>query len=151
MGYHVYKELWRLVQGEKLKAIINPKSIEDNFAVVIMKNNCLVGHLPKENTRGFVKTVFLFFYEPVTVIFACWKSLAKLSIKEIRKEWRSHASFFLAEKRFINTLKQKLPKTLWNWKTFLKLSLSWYWNIFPFSQPSIGSLEVIKFQRFWKT
>ena len=57
MGYHVYKNLWILVEDEKLKAIIEPKNIEDKFAAAIMKYDCPVGHLPKEETR-FAKTVF---------------------------------------------------------------------------------------------
>lgn len=47
MGYHVYKDLWTLLQGEKLKAIVNLKNIEDKFAIATIKNDCLVGYLPK--------------------------------------------------------------------------------------------------------
>ena len=41
---------WIPVQGEKLKAIIELNNIENKFAVAIIKNDCLVGHLPKEKT-----------------------------------------------------------------------------------------------------
>lgn len=72
---------WIPVQGEKLKAIIELNNIENKFAVAIIKNDCLVGHLPKEKTG-----LFFVFYKPLIVTFVCWKSLTKLSVKEMGKE-----------------------------------------------------------------
>lgn len=54
------KDIWALIQGEKLKVIIKPKNIEGKFAVAIMKNDCLVGHLSKEKSGRFAKIVFYF-------------------------------------------------------------------------------------------
>ena len=48
-----------------LKTVVEPKNKEDKFAVAIMKDDCLVRHLSKENTGRFAKIIF-FFYEPVT-------------------------------------------------------------------------------------
>ena len=44
MGYHVYKDRWTPVKSEMLKAVVEPKNKEDKFAVVIMKDDCLVGN-----------------------------------------------------------------------------------------------------------
>lgn len=48
------------MQGEKLKTMIEPKNIEKKFAVAIMKNGCLFGHLPKEKPEKFPKIIFHF-------------------------------------------------------------------------------------------
>ena len=48
-----------------LKAVVQPKNKEDKFAVAIMKDDCLVRHLSKENTGRFAK-ITSSFYEPVT-------------------------------------------------------------------------------------
>ena len=82
MGYHIYKDRWAPVTGEMLKAVVEPKNKEDKFAVAITKDDCLVGHLPKEKTGRFEK-LFSTFYEPVTQTLAPWKLLEKPSIKEI--------------------------------------------------------------------
>ena len=124
MGCHLWKALRTPVLGKKLKVIIKPKNTEDEFAVAILKNN--VWHLTKEKPEDLPR-LLLIFYKPVT--FARLKSLANLSVKEIGKEWRSHASFFSAEERFIKISKQHIPKTLWMC-IYLKLFLSWHWNIF---------------------
>ena len=64
MGYHVYKDRWTPVKNEMLKAVVEPKNKEGKFAVGIMKDDCLVGHLSKEKTGKFAKIVFIF-YKPV--------------------------------------------------------------------------------------
>ena len=90
MGYHVYKDRRTPVKGEKLKAVVEAKNKEDKFAATIMKDDCLVGHLPKEKTERFAKSilqkVFSFFYEPVTQSLVPWKLLGKPSIKEMEKK-----------------------------------------------------------------
>ena len=63
MGYHVYKDRWTPVKG----AVVEPKNKYDKFAVAIEKNDCLVGHLPKEKTTSLQK-LFSTFYEPVTLV-----------------------------------------------------------------------------------
>ena len=59
MGYHVYKDRWLPVKSEMLKAVVEPKNKEDKFAVAVMKDDCLVGHLPKEKTGKICKNYFL--------------------------------------------------------------------------------------------
>ena len=59
-GHHVYKDRWIPVKGEMLKAVVEPKNKEDTFAVAIMKDDYLVGHLSKENTGRVAKIIFFF-------------------------------------------------------------------------------------------
>ena len=82
VGYHIYKDRWAPVTGEMLKAVVEPKNKGYKFAVAIMKNDCLVGHLTKEKTGRFEK-LFSTFYEPMTQTLAPWKLLEKPSIKEM--------------------------------------------------------------------
>ena len=59
MGYHEYNDCWTPVKIEMLKAVMEPKNKTDKFAVAVMKNDCLVGHLPKEKNRKICKNDFL--------------------------------------------------------------------------------------------
>ena len=56
MGYNAYKNFWTPVEGEELRAFMEPDNIEGKFAVAIMKKECLVAHLPKGKTGRFAKT-----------------------------------------------------------------------------------------------
>ena len=58
----MYRDPWTLEWDKKLKAINKPKNVEDKFAVPIMKNDCLVGHLLKEKTGKIAKIVFYFLH-----------------------------------------------------------------------------------------
>ena len=60
MGYHVYKDRWTPVKDEMLKAVVEPRNKEDKFAIAIMKDDCLVGHRPKEKTGKSAKIIFYF-------------------------------------------------------------------------------------------
>ena len=64
MGYHVYKARWTPVKSEMLKAVVEPKNKEDKFTVAIMKDDCLVGNLPKGKTGKFAN-IFFTFYKPL--------------------------------------------------------------------------------------
>ena len=56
--HHVHKDRWIPAKDEMLKAVAEPKNKEDKFAVAIMKGDCLVRHLSKENTGRFAKIIF---------------------------------------------------------------------------------------------
>ena len=60
MVFHVYKDRWTPKKGEILKAVVEPKNKEHKFAVTVMKDDFLVGHLPKEKTGRFPKIIFYF-------------------------------------------------------------------------------------------
>ena len=44
-GYHVYKEMWRAAVGEVCKR--EPTNVVDRYAVVVVKNEIVIGHLPR--------------------------------------------------------------------------------------------------------
>ena len=50
-GYHVYKVVWKPAIGEKLQADQELDNEVDKFAVKVVKNNEIVGHLPREYSR----------------------------------------------------------------------------------------------------
>jgi len=47
-GYHVYQDVWKPAAGENLNAEQDINNLMDKFAVKVMKNNKMVGHLPHE-------------------------------------------------------------------------------------------------------
>ena len=112
MGYHVYTARWTPVKSEMLKVVVAPKNREDKFAVAIMKNDCLVRHLPKEKTGKFAKVIFYF-------LQACDLNTCSVEItgKAINQGDGKGMKvpcklYFSAEDSFIHILKQQLPKTL---------------------------------------
>ena len=46
-GYHIYKELWEAVVGEKLGCQQERDNPSDTYAVAIKKGEKVVGHLPQ--------------------------------------------------------------------------------------------------------
>ena len=53
--------LIKMLKFMSLKTIIEPKNIEDKFAIAITINNCLVGYLPKEKHRKIAQDCSLLF------------------------------------------------------------------------------------------
>ena len=112
MGYHEYKDCWTPVKSEMLKAVMEPKNKTDKFAVAVMKNDCLVGHLPQEKTGRFAKVIFYF-------LRACDSNTCSVEIvgkainqgdgKGMKVPSKLH---FAAEDSFINILKEQLQKSL---------------------------------------
>ena len=47
-GYHVYKENWTPVIGETLTCKREPSNAYDKYAVAVIKNERVVGHLPRK-------------------------------------------------------------------------------------------------------
>ena len=46
-GYHVYRERWTAVIGEVLSCRREPGNASDPFAVGVMKEREIVGHVPR--------------------------------------------------------------------------------------------------------
>ena len=59
-GFHVYKEIWNLVEGGVLNTRMEPQNPKDKYAVCIEKNGNVVGGLPKGKYGCFSKTIFFF-------------------------------------------------------------------------------------------
>ena len=47
-GYHVYKDIWVATDGEFLQCARETNNIHDPFAVAVLNNNIIVGHIPKK-------------------------------------------------------------------------------------------------------
>ena len=50
-GYHVYNVVWKPTIGKKLQADQELGNEADKFAVKVVKNNEIVGHLPRKYSR----------------------------------------------------------------------------------------------------
>lgn len=51
-GYHVYKDTWNAVIGEELPCRGETSNRHDSFAVAIIKNNSVVGHVPRKSSAA---------------------------------------------------------------------------------------------------
>ena len=58
-GYHVYRLGWSPVVGDELRLNHEVNNEYDRFAVAIMRNDQVAGHVPIVNQQGFL----LFFNE----------------------------------------------------------------------------------------
>lgn len=56
-GYHVYKEIWTAVLGETLPCVRETSNEKDRYAVAVIKDSNIVGHLPKKISS--VSSLFL--------------------------------------------------------------------------------------------
>ena len=90
---------------------MEPKNKRNKFAVAVMKNEFLVGRLPKRKTGRFANGFPL--PSSLTQTLAPSKLLEKRSIEEMGKGMKvSCKLYFAAEDGFINILKEELPKAL---------------------------------------
>ena len=45
-GYHEYKSIWSATVGERLRPTTELTNSQDPFAVAVIKDSCVVGHVP---------------------------------------------------------------------------------------------------------
>ena len=57
----MYNCKWKPHAGEKLQAVMESDNVVGKYAVCILKNNEVIGHLPKETNGKFAKTIFTSF------------------------------------------------------------------------------------------
>ena len=50
-GYHVYKDLWEAVVGERLECQRERDNPSDTYAVAVKKGGIVVGYLPRKLSR----------------------------------------------------------------------------------------------------
>ena len=46
-GYHAYKDIWNPFIGEKLPLNREPENTTDEYAIAVVKDSCVVGHVPR--------------------------------------------------------------------------------------------------------
>ena len=59
-GYHAYLDDWKPCWGEVLQAIPEPNNAVDKYAVCVLKDGEVVGHLKSGKLGRFAKTIFYF-------------------------------------------------------------------------------------------
>lgn len=50
-GYHVYRHIWEAAVGEELVCQRETANLSDHYAVAVVKDGVIVGHLPKKISR----------------------------------------------------------------------------------------------------
>ena len=50
-GHHIYKKVWTPTLGEILKVFPEPCNTHDWYAVCVKKEDAIVGHVPREQTK----------------------------------------------------------------------------------------------------
>ena len=78
MGFHVFRNNWKPVIEEVLKTWMEPQNKVGKYAMAAVHNeNNVIGHLPKEKNRKYVKAIFHFLktdllniYHPKTTVKA---------------------------------------------------------------------------------
>ena len=53
-GHHVYKAIWMPEIGEILECKQERGNPKDLYAISVIKNDTIVGHVPREKSRGAV-------------------------------------------------------------------------------------------------
>lgn len=59
-GYHAYMTIWEPKNGEFLETRLEPENEFDKYAVAVIKNSVVVGHLAKGKSGRFAKTISFF-------------------------------------------------------------------------------------------
>lgn len=59
-GYHVYRSFWTPIIDEILETRRQPENQMDKYAVCVLKDARVVGHLKKGSNGRFAKTIFYF-------------------------------------------------------------------------------------------
>ena len=50
-GYHVYKDIWEANVGEELECVRERRNEKDRYAVAVVKNDTIIGHLPRKISK----------------------------------------------------------------------------------------------------
>ena len=59
-GYHAYLDDWKPCRGEVLQAIPEPNNAVDKYAVCVLKDGEVVGHLKRGNLDALLKQSSIF-------------------------------------------------------------------------------------------
>ena len=114
MGYHVYKNTWTPFVGEALDVAMQPDNKMDKYAVAIFqeRKKKVIGHLPLGKSGKFAKTIFYFLKadeENKCKVVVTGKVVHKNDGLGMKVPSRL---IFTAEEKYINILKERLPKML---------------------------------------
>ena len=114
MSHHLYKEKWTPFVGEKLDTTTQPNNVEHKYAVVVFQEGKkkVIDHLPLGKSGKFAKTIFYFLKaakENRCQIIVHGKTVSKNDGLGMKVPSRL---LFTAGEKFIDILKERLPKLL---------------------------------------
>ena len=92
-GYHVYKRVWTPISNEVLQTRKEPENPTDKYAVCVLKDGKVVGHLKKGSNGRSAKAIF-YFLRSDTYAKCCIKITGRLELE--------------GQGRYIDVLKQNL-------------------------------------------
>ena len=115
MGHHVYKDIWKPVLGEELDVSMEPNNIKDKYAVAVYQKgkSDVIGHLPLGRSAKFAKTIYFFLkassYNSCKAVVNAEKAVNQKDDLGMKVPCCLE---FIAEERYLNILKETLPKLL---------------------------------------
>ena len=84
-GYHVYKDYWEAATGEILQCRKERTNIHDPFAVAVIKDDSVVGHVPQK-----ISTVCSCFCEAEVPSPVKSQVVENIHVISLRAAWRFH-------------------------------------------------------------
>ena len=111
-GHHVYKEVWISEVGEKLKVLMEPDNRVDMFAVCVEKYQTVVGHLKKEDSWKFAKTIFYFLKNYTYCNCYAEVSGKRCNLKDGEGPQAPYKIILTRQKKYVNILKHELKEPL---------------------------------------
>ena len=105
MGHHVYKETWTSFVREKLDTAMRPNNVKDKYAVTSFQEGKkkIIGHVPFRKSGKFAKTTFYFLKSAKENRYQIIDGLGMKVPSQL---------LFTAKEKFIDILKESLPKLL---------------------------------------
>ena len=111
-GYHEYMKIWLPFIGEFLQTRLEPENEFDKYAVAVIKDGVVVGHLTKGKTGRFAKTISFF-------LRASEDNVCKVEITGRRVNLGDKQGLqvpcklhFVGNVKFIDKLKEILPSLM---------------------------------------
>ena len=84
----MYKRMWTPISNEVLQTRREPENPTDKYAVCVLKDGKVVGHLKKGSNGGFAKTIF-YFLRSDTYAKCCVKLQESQQVLLMAKECKS--------------------------------------------------------------
>ena len=112
MGFHEYRKIWEPKSNEILEVKKEATNKTDRFAVAVIKNKKITGHLPLRKTGRFFKRIFYFLkceYNDCKVTIVDGKAVNLGDRVEIRVPC---LLFFRGQSDYINILSKELSKNM---------------------------------------
>ena len=110
-GYHAYLDDWKPCWGEVLQAIPEPNNAVDKYAVCVLKDGEVVGHLKRGKLGHFAKTIFYFLeadqHSSCSVIIKADKAVNFGDGEGMQVPCKLRIS---GQEKFVNILKKELER-----------------------------------------